>query len=116
MVFQLLQIIGIGWLIYIWLVYRESISAIILNKIYNIGTLRHVLVYGITAGLLILIMKISYYIQGNVQIDNESTTMMMRDILVFFNLGFNWIIMGFISLSIIAFFSFLAKRFLGWKK
>lgn len=116
MIFQLLQIIGLVWLIYIWLVYRESISAIILNKIYNIGTLRHVLTYGISAGLLILIVKISYYIQGNVQTNNESTTMIMRDIFVFFNLGFNWIIMGFISLSIIAFFSFLAKRFLGWKK
>lgn len=116
MIFQLLQIIGLVWLIYIWLVYRESISAIILNKIYNIGTLRHVLAYGISAGLLILIVKISYYIQDNVQTNNELTTMMMRDIFVFFNLGFNWIIMGFISLSIIAFFSFLAKRFLGWKK
>lgn len=114
MIFQLLQIIGIGWLIYIWLVYRESISAIILNKIYNIGTLRHVLAYGITAGLLILIVKISYYMQGNVQTNNE-LTMTMRDILIFLKLGYYWFIMGFISLSIIAFFSFLAKR-LGWKK
>lgn len=35
---------------------------------------------------------------------------------LFLELGFNWIIIGFGVLSIIAFISFLAKRFLGWEK